>query len=322
MKNPLVSVVIPVYNTEKYIVETIDSVISQTYGEWELLLVDDGSTDGSLALMQEIAAENPKIRVISKPNGGQASARNKGIQEAKGELIAFMDSDDLWLPNKLEDQIKDWNEINPDFMYGLGYFLHQETKELESYDWITGKRSGMDFFNELFISSAVNTNTVLVRKSIFDTVGYFDESRLLIGVEDWDMWLRIALEVDLIYGSEQRNVYYRLHAGGIHFQNARMLTGKWEVLKKHLESPHLPQWKKEKQIRYISRELINLLYATNEKEKCVTVLKEYHKFDKGTASRVQAGLLKVLPLGLFIWTSKNILYRIAYRLEKKNYYKG
>lgn len=103
--NPLISIIVPVYNTEKYIDETIRSVVDQTYQHWELVLVDDGSTDQSNRIIEKWIQEDRRIRYSFKENGGQASARNVGIQICKGEYIAFLDADDLYMPERLQSQI-------------------------------------------------------------------------------------------------------------------------------------------------------------------------------------------------------------------------
>ena len=101
-----VSVIIPVFNKDKWIVQTLQSVASQTYGNWECLIVDDGSTDKSLALINSFTdAARGNWKVISRSNSGQGNARNVGIEHATGDLFAFLDADDLWLPEKLQVQV-------------------------------------------------------------------------------------------------------------------------------------------------------------------------------------------------------------------------
>ena len=101
----MVSVVMPCYNGADFISETIDSVLAQTYENWELLIIDDGSSDNSLEIVKSYAATDPRIRPISQANAGSAAARNNGIKQARGQYIALLDSDDLWLPEFLESQI-------------------------------------------------------------------------------------------------------------------------------------------------------------------------------------------------------------------------
>lgn len=118
MVDGLVSVIMPAYNAEKYIKEAIQSVIGQTYEKWELIIVDDASTDGTVAIVQECAAKDNRINLICiSKNGGVANARNVAIKIAKGRFLAFLDSDDLWLPEKLERQLEFMREKNYAFSF-------------------------------------------------------------------------------------------------------------------------------------------------------------------------------------------------------------
>ena len=121
----LISIIVPVYNTELYLEETIQSVLRQTYQNWELLMVDDGSTDDSASICKAFTKQDPRIHYLYKTNGGQASARNLGIKKSKGDWLAFLDSDDLWTEEKLSSQIEEVKKYKPDFLYGLGYFYTQ-----------------------------------------------------------------------------------------------------------------------------------------------------------------------------------------------------
>ena len=103
MDSPLVSIIIPVYNSEKYLAETITSAISQTWNNKEIIIIDDGSTDNSLTIAESFANEH--IKIFSQPNKGASAARNKGLHEAKGDYIQFLDGDDLLMPNKIEVQL-------------------------------------------------------------------------------------------------------------------------------------------------------------------------------------------------------------------------
>lgn len=111
MNSPLVSVIIPIYNAEKYLEDTINSVLAQTYSHWELILVDDGSTDNSLTICQQLQTE--KTKIIQQENGGVSAALNTGISQSQGEYVAFLDADDLWLAEKLTKHIAHL-ESNPD----------------------------------------------------------------------------------------------------------------------------------------------------------------------------------------------------------------
>ena len=103
---PKISIITPAYNCEKYLEQSVDSVLSQTWQDWELLIIDDCSKDNTYALMQELAKKDERIRILQNPqNSGAAATRNNGVRQAAGEWIAFIDSDDLWEPDKLEKQM-------------------------------------------------------------------------------------------------------------------------------------------------------------------------------------------------------------------------
>ena len=139
----LVSIITPNYNCEKFIVETIESVINQTYKKWEMIIVDDCSTDNSITIARNYEKKDDRIKVIkNERNMGAALSRNKAIEIAKGEYIAFLDSDDVWLENKLETQIKFMKDNNSDFSYTNyllitedGKSLRKETRVIEKLNY-------------------------------------------------------------------------------------------------------------------------------------------------------------------------------------------
>ncbi len=125
----LVSIIMPNYNGERFLEETIESVLAQTYPDWELLITDDCSTDGSVALIRRFAGKDSRIRLfVQEKNGGAAEARNRSLREAKGKWIAFLDSDDLWLPEKLERQISFMEEGGYLFSYTRYEHVDEETR--------------------------------------------------------------------------------------------------------------------------------------------------------------------------------------------------
>lgn len=187
----MISVVIPLYNKQANILATLQTVCAQTYVDFEVLVVDDGSTDKGASIVQSYP--DTRIRVIHKGNGGVSSARNRGIQEAKGEYIALLDADDQWDKKYLEEQMRMVVDFPEAAMWGINFAEISEGKLIrklatalpdgyrgyvENYFQMTGRVS------DLFCSSSV-----LIRREIFDKVGMFDE-RIKYS-EDSDMWLRI-----------------------------------------------------------------------------------------------------------------------------------
>jgi glycosyltransferase involved in cell wall biosynthesis len=184
-KTPLVSVIIPTYNRGWIVKEAIDSVLEQDFSDYELIVVDDGSDDNTPTILK---AYGKKIIVLHQANKGVSAARNRGIAAASGRLIAFLDSDDLWLPRKLSAQVKFFKD-HPDAVIN-------QTQER----WIRSgvplnpkkrhhKFSGMIFERSLALC-LVSPSAVMIKKSLFGTVGIFDEH--LPACEDYDLWLRIS----------------------------------------------------------------------------------------------------------------------------------
>ena len=183
--SPAVSVIIPTYNRGWILREAIDSVLAQDFAEYELIVVDDGSTDDTGKILDSYGRE---IITLRQSNRGVSAARNRGIAESRAHLVAFLDSDDLWLPKKLTRQVDFFND-NPDA-------LICQTEET----WIRRgvrvnpkkrhqKLSGMIFEPSLDLC-LVSPSAVMIRKTLFDTVGTFDES--LPACEDYDLWLRVS----------------------------------------------------------------------------------------------------------------------------------
>lgn len=204
---PLVSVVMPAYNAAPWIAETLESVLTQTFQDFEVIVVDDGSTDDTAAVVARFA----RVRCIRKPNGGPASARNVGIRAAQGEYVAFLDSDDLWLPDKLRLQIDLLQESGLAWAYSDAYAFDEETRRtLFIFSRVRRQYSG-DVLEQLFLADFIPMPTPIVRRKVFDQVGYFDESDALHYAEDWDMWLRIAAYFPI--GLVKRPLaQYRVHA--------------------------------------------------------------------------------------------------------------
>ncbi len=189
----LSSVIIPVYNRPVFVRRAMESVLAQTFGSVELLVVDDGSTDETPGVLAELQAAHPdRVRVFSQPNKGVSAARNLGIRQARGNLLALLDSDDHWLPQKLERQV--------DYLLANRYEVCQ-TDEI----WMRrGKRvNPMNkhakpagaFFARALELCLVSPSCVLFTRRFVEKVGFFDES--LPACEDYDLWLRALLHYDI-----------------------------------------------------------------------------------------------------------------------------
>jgi glycosyltransferase involved in cell wall biosynthesis len=184
-KKPKVSVIIPTYNRGWTLREAIDSVLAQEFADFELIVVDDGSTDHTREILD---SHGQDIIVLRQPNQGVSAARNRGIDESHAQLVAFLDSDDLWLPQKLTRQVE-FFKFNPDAL-----ICQTEETWLRNGVRVNPKRrhhklSGMIFEPSLALC-LVSPSAVMIRRTLFDTVGLFDES--LPACEDYDLWLRVS----------------------------------------------------------------------------------------------------------------------------------
>jgi len=259
-----ISIIIPTYNSAQYICEAIESVLNQTYKDFEIIVVDDGSTDNTKEVIKPYLN---KMKYIYQQNSGPSAARNRGIQEAKGEYIAFLDADDIWLPQKLELQIKFmekekevglifsdmvlFNEkeiIKNSFLKEKLFFNKLSIKSLSS----TEKVIYDNVFNALLQENFIPTNTVIVKKECFNKVGFFDET--LFSVEDRDMWLRIGLFYDIGFINFPL-VLTRFHETNISGNQELALKSRLKVMKKFLNYSNLPIKSKK-----IIKQTINKIY--------------------------------------------------------------
>jgi glycosyltransferase involved in cell wall biosynthesis len=198
-KRPFVSVIIPTFNRDWIIRDAIDSVLGQTYPNFELLVVDDGSTDRTVEFLRTY---DDRLRVIRQDNRGVSAARNCGIKASRGQLIAFLDSDDMWLPEKLAAQVS-FFERHP----------HAKICQTEEV-WIRNgmrvnprqkhrKRSG-DIFEHSLALCLVSPSAVMLRRELLDEVGLFDEA--LPACEDYDLWLRVSCVIPVYLIDEKLTI--------------------------------------------------------------------------------------------------------------------
>ncbi|MCD6386315.1 glycosyltransferase [Candidatus Sumerlaeota bacterium] len=182
---PLVSVIIPTYNRATFIVEAVESVLGQTFRDFELIVVDDDSRD---ATPEVLAPYFGRLRYIAQPHQGPAAARNTGIQEASGEFIAFLDSDDLWLPEKLQRQIEFFHH-NPDILICQTQEIWlRNNKEVKPK--ARHRKEGGWIFGRAVELCLISPSAVMMHRKIFQKVGLFDE--MLPAAEDYDLWLRVT----------------------------------------------------------------------------------------------------------------------------------
>lgn len=189
MNSPLISVVLPVYNGEDYLNLSLSSVLNQSYPKFEILIIDDGSTDRTKEIAEKYKRSNSNVEVITIENQGLANARNVGIKHSSGKYVAFIDHDDIWLKDKLSHQ---YDLISKNEDIGLVSCVSAIIDSKNNLiAWKMGKILIGDVFCEMQYSNwVINGSAPLLRKECFEDVGYFKKEVSLC--EDWDMWLRIA----------------------------------------------------------------------------------------------------------------------------------
>jgi len=199
---PLVTVITPIFNAQNFIAETIESVLGQTYQNWEMIIVDDCSTDNSRDIVKEYEAKDSRIKLIElkKNFGGPARPRNIGLDVSKGDYLAFLDADDVWLENKLQFQMSEMLINNLDFTSTDSKFIDDN-----SIDTIINKYKIVIFFkkikrkatlSDVIKGNFIRTSSAVVSKNF---ISKFDENKDFIGVEDMYLWMKILNDKNIRY---------------------------------------------------------------------------------------------------------------------------
>jgi glycosyltransferase involved in cell wall biosynthesis len=211
IRNPTFSIIVPIYNEEKFIKDALDSILAQTDHDWEALLVDDGSTDSTPGILDDYAESDPRFRVFHKPNGGQSSAINKGVQEARGNWICWLSGDDYYHTKKLELN-RHWIQEYPDisFFFSGHWLIQQDGKRIEyDLDWLNLENSAYHLITLFRCNYVMGISICIKRDAWLQNVG-FDEN--LRYAHDLDMWLRMMLNTPTHYLPE-RTCTMRYHPG-------------------------------------------------------------------------------------------------------------
>ncbi|NJK38063.1 MAG: glycosyltransferase [Oscillatoriales cyanobacterium RM1_1_9] len=217
-----ISVIIPVYNGEKTIQETVQSVLNQTFSDIELIVINDGSTDFTLDCLKQISDE--RLKIFSYPNAGLSASRNRGIARSSGELIAFIDADDLWTADKLRSQ---WQvlQMNSDFTVAYSWtdYINEYSQFLRRGGRLSVQGNAYPYL--LLNNILENGSSPLIRRHAFEEVGTFNES--LKAAEDWEMWIRLAARYAFIT-VPQPQILYRVSSGSM---SANVVRQEVETLK-------------------------------------------------------------------------------------------
>lgn len=228
MEQDLVSIIVPVYNVEKYIIETMDCVRKQTYPHWELLLVEDGSRDKGALVIEEYIRRtgDERIKLIRQPeNMGAARARNRGLHEATGRYIAYLDADDLWVPEKLEKEIAFMEEKEAAFAF-TGYEFADE--------------NGVGLGKVVRVPGTLNYKEALKNTTIFTTTVMFDTTKIekallempIIKSEDTALWWKVLRNGYIAYGLDENLVRYRRAGKSLSSNKLEAVRRIWNLYRK------------------------------------------------------------------------------------------
>jgi glycosyltransferase involved in cell wall biosynthesis len=227
---PIVSVIIPAYNVASYIGEALASVFAQTFPRFEVIVVNDGSPDAD-ELDRAIEPYRQKIIYMQRANGGPSAARNTAILRARGDFVAFLDGDDLWLPNYVSEQLKALCENSAwDLIYADALLFGDSALAGKTYMQICPSRGPVTFESLLVEGCSVPTSCALARRRSLLEVGLFDED--LRTSEDFDLWLRLVFHGGHIGYQQRVLAHHRLHPSSLAASSTRMLESQISVLKK------------------------------------------------------------------------------------------
>lgn len=306
LSSPNVSIIIPTYNKVEYLKQAINSILQQTYKNYELIVVDDGSTDKTFDYLQQLNAKEIRpIRLLE--NKGVSYARNVGIRSAKGNYIAFLDHDDIWLPEKLERQMKilEYNK-EIDAIY-TGYIIYDKIKNKMVGKHVPEKRGKI--FKELLRENFIGTaSTVIVRREKLLCTELFDEEMLVS--QDRDLWIRLAKYCNFEFIKEPL-VIYTIHGTNLSRNYFHVLKDRLRILEKYRE--------------YIeSNDLLFDHYLLIASANFMVGYKKEGRFYITSAIKIKGMKAKAiaiflasfLPVNLYIkliWLRRRLLYKIASR---------
>ncbi|MGH9374517.1 MAG: glycosyltransferase family 2 protein [Vicinamibacterales bacterium] len=224
-----VSVIMPAYNVAPYISAAIESVCAQTVTDWELLIVDDGSTDSTSAIAGTYIARDPRIRLLHQGNGGISAARNRALRDATGEFLAILDSDDLWEPRYLEAQLGVFSRHpDVDIVTGNGWFLGGRRHGLPTRPWPDSRPQPT--LTEILGDDECIFIMSIMRRRVYDTIGGFDER--LRSNEDFDFWARAALAGFRFWRNDEPLGHYRRRPDSVSANHIGMINGVLRVCDK------------------------------------------------------------------------------------------
>ena len=291
--NKLVSIIMPAFNVAKYIAPSIESVKKQSYSNWELLIVNDGSTDHTEEVIQSYLLKDSRIRYFFQPNKGQGAARNLALKHANGDFIAFLDSDDLWLPKKLEKQVKILtNDENIDLLFSSG-FIFDESGIIESFHVKEQFWSEENGAVEKFIEkNRIPILSVLVKKKTIDEASGFNIDRRIQNAEDYYLWIKLLLNGAKFMGISDKLVKYRKHQEQATFNISSQYLKEVNVLKELFKGNS--QYERVVQ-RSIKQKYYNIFVPEVKDSFLSVVVPHYVSYCNSFDSSLLQAMLLILP---------------------------
>jgi glycosyltransferase involved in cell wall biosynthesis len=228
----LVSFIVPAYNVERYVERAVDSALAQTYPNIEVIVVDDGSTDGTWALLNRLYASDARVKLIQQRNAGPSAARNHAVQHARGEYVHFLDADEFLLPTKVERSLALFRQqpetavvyghgipLQPDGVTEIPMMLPPLPSGWVFCEWLTGTMAGGTY--------GVTSSVMARREAVLEVGGFREDQRV---AEDWDLWLRLAARYPFAALDEPLVYYHRL-PDGLHTNRLGMAKGRLQTVR-------------------------------------------------------------------------------------------
>ncbi|BAY33486.1 family 2 glycosyl transferase [Nostoc carneum NIES-2107] len=322
-----VSVIIPVYGVENYIASTVQSVLQQTYNNFELLIIDDASVDKSIEICQQFT--DPRIKIIRQANRGLAGARNTGIRHAQGDYLAFLDGDDIWLPEKLAKHIAHLeNAPEVGVSFSRSAFIDESGKPLGTYQM--PKLKGITTPHLLCTNPVGNGSAAVIRKEVFEGIKfpdnlhgtvedfYFDEQ--FRQSEDIECWIRISIQTNWqIEGITEALTLYRVNSSGLSANLLKQLDS-WEkvIQKTQTYAPELiNQWKslaRAYQLQYLARNAVRLQAGSM----AVKLINQALISDWRIVLELPRPTILTLAAAYLLWLFPQSVYSVIEQLGLKN----
>jgi glycosyltransferase involved in cell wall biosynthesis len=224
MEKGLVSVITPMYNGARFVPDTIESVLRQTYPHWEMYVIDDGSQDNGPDIVRHYASKEPRIKLLKQQNAGSAAARNNGIRSASGQYISLLDADDTWNPDFLEKQLKLMREKNALLVYSSHTRIDEHSKECLKPYIVPEKVTYKDLLKNCYISCL----TGVYDTSVYGKVYLHEDMKSLR--DDYVYWLEIIKKVKVAYGNKEVIANYRILASSASRKKKKVIIPQFKVL--------------------------------------------------------------------------------------------